>query len=167
MYNSLLNNKKLINYIEKNNIHIDFVLHKNLKKYKEKFYTYSNNITINNNKDINIQDLFNKSDFLITDYSSLFFDMAYRHKPILYYQFDYEKFREMHYKEGYFSYERDGFGPVVYTEDKLIKSIIKYCDNKFVTEDKYLNRMINFFPKRDKYNSYRIVREVEKMLDKN
>ena len=66
-----------------------------------------------------------KSALLITDFSSVFFDFGYMKKPIIYYQFDNELFRSNHYKEGYFSYERDGFGPVATKENDLISYIKK------------------------------------------
>ena len=35
-------------------------------------------------------------------------DVAYRKRPIIYYQFDNEEFRKVHLSEGYFKYENDG-----------------------------------------------------------
>ena len=61
-----------------------------------------------------------ESSMLITDYSSVFFDVAYMHKPIIYYQFDRDAFRQGHYQEGYFSYD-DGFGPVAFDTESLLK----------------------------------------------
>ena len=31
---------------------------------------------------------------------------------MIFYQFDKESFRQQHYEEGYFDYERDGFGEI-------------------------------------------------------
>jgi len=49
-----------------------------------------------------VQTLLKESKLLISDYSSVYFDMAYMHKPILLYQFDETEYRKNHYKEGYF-----------------------------------------------------------------
>ena len=92
-YYKILNNKKLIDYLEKNNINIQLVLHKNMKKFNINSIINSNNIKINHNEEVNIQDLINKTDLLITDFSSIFMDIAYRQRPIIYYQFDTDNYR--------------------------------------------------------------------------
>ena len=63
---------------------------------------------------VSYTDLFCRASLLVTDYSSVQFDFAYLRKPVVYCQFDKEEFFSSHtYKEGYFSYERDGFGEVL------------------------------------------------------
>ena len=53
--------------------------------------------------------------------SSVAFDFAYLGKPVIYAQFDKEEFYEKHdYKAGYFNYERDGFGEVVYDLESTV-----------------------------------------------
>lgn len=164
IYNSLLNNKWFINYIEKNNIIINFVLHKNMKKDINKLHSCSKNIIINNNQNIDIQKMLNECDLLITDYSSIAFDVAYMYKPVIYYQFDLDKYRLEHYKEGYFSYKKNGFGDVLYTEDALIDKIVYYINNSYNIESKYQKRIDNFFTLKDKNNCKRIVNEIQKIL---
>ncbi|WP_204360135.1 CDP-glycerol glycerophosphotransferase family protein, partial [Escherichia coli] len=61
-----------------------------------------------------IQTAFKDADLLITDYSSVAFDIAYMKKPIIYFQFDSDTFFASHsYSKGYFDYYKLGFGPVV------------------------------------------------------
>ncbi|XAK48749.1 CDP-glycerol glycerophosphotransferase family protein [Campylobacter coli] len=60
-----------------------------------------------------IQELFCESSLMITDYSSVAFEMAVLKKPVIYYQFDKDEFFAKHlYARGYFDYEKDGFGKV-------------------------------------------------------
>lgn len=60
-----------------------------------------------------MQKLFCESSIMITDYSSVAFEMAVLKKPVLYYQFDKDEFFAKHsYAKGYFDYEKDGFGKV-------------------------------------------------------
>ena len=42
--------------------------------------------------------------------------------------------RKYHYKEGYFSYEKHGFGPVVKTEEELIDALLACIQNDFKME---------------------------------
>ncbi len=61
-----------------------------------------------------VQALFAATDLLITDYSSVAFDVSYAGGKVLYFQFDSAQiFNGAHtMRQGYFSYERDGLGPV-------------------------------------------------------
>ena len=158
VYNNLVNNKKLINYLRQNGYQINFVLHKNMKLYKERIKSNNNVIKIYNNEEIDIQELLNKCRMLVTDYSSIAMDAAYRQIPVIYYQFDLKKFEKEHHKlEGsYFSYEKDGFGEIITNEEELVNKMIDYCGKDFKIEEKYLNRMKVFFERRDKKNCERI-----------
>ena len=100
---------------------------------------------------------------LITDYSSVFFDVGYMEKPVIYYQFDLEEFRKYHYQEGYFSYEAHGFGPVVQTEEALMDELYACAENDFRMQKEYRARLDAFYPVRDTQNcerTYQILREM-------
>ena len=100
---------------------------------------------------------------LVTDFSSVFFDVAYMKKPVIYYQFDKEEFRKRHLQKGYFSYEEDGFGDVFCSADDVINKIVEYRVNNFEMEEKYLKRVDKFFERRDRNNCKRIVDEINKL----
>ncbi|WP_144623319.1 CDP-glycerol glycerophosphotransferase family protein, partial [Campylobacter coli] len=89
---------------------IIFTPHPQVKIYLEDFNLPSYIITSYKE---NMQELFCKSSLMITDYSSVAFEMAVLKKPVLYYQFDKDEFFANHsYAKGYFDYEKDGFGKV-------------------------------------------------------
>lgn len=62
--------------------------------------------------------------YAVTDYSSVAMDVAYLGKPVVYYQFDYERFRTFHLEEGYFHYEEDAFGPIAAEEAQVLAAIL-------------------------------------------
>ncbi len=161
-WSALMNDNKLISYIEKNNITIYFYPHQHMQKFLHTFKTNSNNIKIINNSNIDIQKLLKESPLLVTDYSSVFMDFAYMNKPVLYYQFDEEEFRQKHLPIGYFDYKKDGFGKILTTKDELVSNIINLIDNNYIDETKYTNRRKNFFEKRDQNNCLRIFLAIEK-----
>ena len=82
--------------------------------------------------------------------------MAYLEKPELYYQFDEAEFRQYHYKQGYFDYRRDGFGPVCTTEDALLRALEQTLQNGMQMPPEYKARTAAFFPLRDTKNCARI-----------
>ncbi len=152
-WNNLLNNKKFINYIEKNNIKVIFYPHQHMQKYLENFKTKSKSIYIVN-MTVDIQDVLKSSEILITDYSSVYMDFAYMLKPVIYFQFDYEEYREKQLQQGYFDYEKNGFGPIASSVDETVDELIKYFDNKM--SKKYLKREKDFFELHDQHNCQRI-----------
>ena len=157
-YDSLL--KKLDNL--DSNFEIEFYLHNNFQKYSKCFSNYKN-VRIVKSSEKRINELFMECNLLITDYSSVAFDVAYLNKPIIYYQFDHKQLFESHYNEGYFSYEKDGFGPVVYRENDLLKELNIYIENDFANLKKYRKRIDNTFYFKDQKNCERIYRAIEEM----
>jgi CDP-glycerol glycerophosphotransferase (TagB/SpsB family) len=101
---------------------------------------------------------------LITDYSSVFFDVAYLRKPIVYYQFDKEEFRQYHYHKGYFEYERNGFGPVCETLEALVDAIYSIADNGFAMADKYIQRVKACYEMEDTDNCKRTFDAISSLL---
>lgn len=161
-YNSLLNNKKLISYLKENNLELVFFPHNNVKKYINNFNIQSNDIKIFN-ETFDLQEILKTSAFLITDFSSVFFDFAYMKKPTIFYQFDTKKYRENHYAEGYFNYERDAFGPVYRTEEEIVNSIIYYHEKEFQMNKNDLIKVEAFFELHDQKNTERTYEEISKL----
>lgn len=64
---------------------------------------------------VRYRDLLVDSAVLVTDYSSVTFDLAWLGRPTVYFQFDEAEFFGGRHNErrGWFDYRRDGFGPVV------------------------------------------------------
>lgn len=61
---------------------------------------------------VDISDLYLVSDLLVTDYSSVFFDYANLKRPMLFYAYDYEHYRD-NLRGFYFDLEQDAPGPFV------------------------------------------------------
>ena len=160
-YIKFLNSKQLKFLLEKYNYSLIFYPHYALQMYTRLFNKYCTNdrVIIADRKNYDVQDLLIRSKVLITDYSSVFFDFAYMKKPEIFFQFDEEKYRNSHYKEGYFNYERDGFGRVVYNTDELIKEL-EYTLNNGEIEKLYNDRIDNFFSIRDDKNCERTYKAI-------
>ena len=156
-YNNLINNEKLIEAMKKCNYTGIFCLHPSFSSQYKDFTR--NNIFLIENK-CNYQKNILKSSLLVTDYSSIFFDFAYLRKPIIYGQFDYEDYRNNHYKNGYFNYEKDGFGPVIHDFDSIVNHIIYEIENNCLLRKKYLKRINKFFTFFDDHNNDRLYMEI-------
>lgn len=69
-----------------------------------------------------IADLYLISDLLITDYSSVFFDYAILRRPIIFYVYDIDVYRD-HLRGFYFDFEKSAPGPLTKTTDEVIDEI--------------------------------------------
>ncbi|EAL7816284.1 glycosyltransferase, partial [Campylobacter coli] len=127
-WNLLLDSNTLQKLCEKYDYTIVFNPHPNIIPYLKDFNIPSYVKIANHNE--SLQELFCNSSLMITDYSSVAFEMAYLNKPVIYYQFDHEEFFSFHtYQKGYFDYEKDGFGPVVEDEESLLKELENLLQN--------------------------------------
>lgn len=111
------------------------------------------------------RDLFSRGSVLVTDYSSVAFDFAYLRKPVVYAQGDRDEFFQSHlYSEGYFSYERDGFGPVVKTVPELVDSLVDLVGTSCEMQPEYRDRADRFFAFSGGGNCERLCRAIEGSL---
>jgi len=119
-------------------------------------------IEVENCNDISMQKIFKLSNILITDYSSVAFDMAILKKKIIYFQFDKKDFFKTNhiYKECYFDYKKDAFGKICTTLKELIDELDNQLENKTI-EEKYIKRINTFFKFQDLNNSKRVFTEIE------
>ncbi len=69
-----------------------------------------------------IRELYLISDLLITDYSSVFFDYANLKRPILFYVYDLEDYRD-NLRGFYFDLEREAPGPLLKNTEEIISTI--------------------------------------------
>ena len=146
--NSFLNNEKLIRFLDENDYKIIFKPHYELVPYLDAFDLPE---VVKVDLESSYQELFNSTSLMITDYSSVYFDYAYIKKPIIYYQGD-----DYHYEKGYFDYDTMGFGEVFENEDDTVEKIIEYINNNCEMEEKYQERVDDFFKYNDKNNCKRV-----------
>ncbi|MDQ0352781.1 CDP-glycerol glycerophosphotransferase [Alkalibacillus filiformis] len=71
---------------------------------------------------LDIRELYVISDILITDYSSVFFDFANLKRPIIFYVYDLDEYRD-HLRGFYFDLEQEAPGPLVKNTEQVISHI--------------------------------------------
>lgn len=103
-----------------------------------------------------IKDYLPRSAALLTDYSSIAFDMAFLRRPTVYYQFDVERYFESHtMRRGYFNFERNGFGPVVSNGSDIPSALNTALFDQGAAR-RYRRRMSRAIPERDGNNCQRL-----------
>lgn len=104
-----------------------------------------------------INELYIISDMLITDYSSVFFDYANLNRPILYYMYDLQYYKDE--LRGFYIDLSELPGPIIEKEEELIPAIKKLAD-EFVYDERYqkFNQKFNYL--NDGHASERLVERV-------
>jgi CDP-glycerol glycerophosphotransferase len=90
-----------------------------------------------------ITELYMISDMLITDYSSVFFDYANLKRPILFFMYDLEKYRDV-LRGFYLDIDKDLPGPIFRTNDELVDAI-KNIDNIVADNKERYNQFYDRF----------------------
>lgn len=123
----------------------------NFEKYKDFI------IDVSNYDDIN--ELYVISDLLITDYSSVFFDFANLKRPILFYMYDLEDYRDN--IRGFYLDIEDLPGKIINKEEELVKEI-KSVTKHFKYSEKYrqFNEKFNYLD--DGQASKRVIEKIFK-----
>ncbi|MEG0285070.1 MAG: CDP-glycerol glycerophosphotransferase family protein [Vagococcus sp.] len=128
-YNDLMNDDRLVAYLEENNVTLKVYLHYELNDKLNLFKVTSDRVKIIPNGQESVQKLLITSDLLITDYSSVFYDFLYMRKPVVFTPFDYEEFYSKHYKHGYLNILDERLGRAVNQVDDAVTEVIKTLDN--------------------------------------
>lgn len=144
-WEEVLSHPALMQFLQDKDCHVVFYPHREMSRFLSCFHVKSERIRIAKWPEDDVQQLLKESACLVTDFSSVAMDFAYMKKPLLYYQFDNEKFREKHHGAGYFDFQTDGFGPVVTKPDEVI-GWLKECENDgFENRQVYLKREEAYF----------------------
>ena len=89
-----------------------------------------------------IAELYLISDILITDYSSVFFDYANLRRPMLFFMYDLEKYRDI-LRGFYIDTEKELPGPILSTSEEVLNAL----QNINQIEKKYKDKYVNFYDK--------------------
>ncbi|MEH7075102.1 bifunctional glycosyltransferase/CDP-glycerol:glycerophosphate glycerophosphotransferase [Neobacillus drentensis] len=106
-----------------------------------------------------IAELYLISDILITDYSSVFFDYANLERPILFFTYDLDKYRDQ-LRGFYLDFENEGPGPLLRTSDEVINAIAKIDEVKKEYATKYDAFYERFCSWHDGKSTEKVVRKV-------
>lgn len=164
-YNELLNSELLLDCLQRKGYRMQFFPHPTIQPFADKFH-HNKNVTFLP-ASISYTDVYARSNLVVTDYSSAVFDFAYLRKPVLYCQFDKDSFLSGEHigKEGYFDYERDGFGEVSYTLEDTVNLICEYLENDCRLKEKYRKRIDSFFAYNDRNNCRRVTEKILNLED--
>lgn len=158
-WNGFLNDKRLHALLEKYDKRLVFYPHRNMQKFISYFSVGCDRVTIADWKQYDIQYLLKTAALMITDYSSVFFDFSYMRKPVIFYQFDEQEFREKQYEEGYFDYHNTVLGKWTDNVDGVLTCLQEQLDEGCPLVDEEVIKTI--FPMWDNNNCERIFKHIK------
>lgn len=153
VYNSLINDVRLLAAARKYGYRIQYVLHPIVSPQHEDFTKNDLVEIIPSIGDMSYEKIFCEGALMVTDFSGVQFDFAYMRKPVIYlHHHDIPQ----HYDEGTFFYDTMGFGEICRTNDELVSVLCSYMKNDCKMPELYRRRADDFFAFSDNKNCERI-----------
>ncbi|MBR2528344.1 MAG: CDP-glycerol glycerophosphotransferase family protein [Blautia sp.] len=166
-YMTLLNTGRLYDLLETYDLKLNFYLHSKLREFLADFTVNSDRIRLIEFGQEPANELLMTCRMLVTDYSSVSWDVLYQGKPVIFFQFDRDAYMEAH--GSYVDMEKELFGDCAVTCSELLDAMEKCIQEDFVLRPEYEAQRRDYFPKIDDQNSRRIcdaivARKEEKIL---
>ncbi|KMS82118.1 MULTISPECIES: bifunctional glycosyltransferase/CDP-glycerol:glycerophosphate glycerophosphotransferase [Streptomyces] len=108
-----------------------------------------------------IAELYLAADIMITDYSSVMFDYAHLKRPMLFFTYDLEHYRDT-LRGFYFDFEQDSPGPLVFTSKELVDALLDIDTVSAEYQDRF-DRFHHLFCDLD--DGHASARVVDRMLE--
>lgn len=153
-YTSLLQSDKLLKMLEEEDLQLNFYLHTKFRDYIKNFDIQSERIHLMTFGETPLNELMMRCKLLVTDYSSVAWDVFYQNKPVVFFQFDRADYLDIH--GSYMDFEKELFGKNVLNIDELCDTIKEHAENDFELSDEIKEKHGYYFKYVDNQNSKRI-----------
>ncbi|MBO1199753.1 CDP-glycerol glycerophosphotransferase family protein [Staphylococcus simiae] len=150
--NALLNSDIIKRYSHQG-LQFVFCLHPNMQPFIDLFEVPDYVKSIRQG-DVDVQQLIKESKLMINDYSSVGFDFSFLNKPVIYYQYDKDRFLGKHPSHIDIENELPGF--IVNNQQDLEMKLQEMIDHHFEVPAMIKQRALNFYNFRDQQNCERI-----------
>lgn len=158
-YRELLNHAGLQELLETNGIRLNFYIHPKFRDYIGQFQSGCKWIRLIPFGEQPLNQLLMSCNMLVTDYSSVAWDVYYQGKPVVFFPFDLETYEAV--QGSYMDIRKEAFGDVVYSRQELLETIRGYAGNGFQEKEEYAARRKYLLPLRDNRNSERIYQKIK------
>lgn len=161
-WQQLLHSDGLRGFAQEHGLEIVFLPHPNIQPYLG-VLEVPEYVRVARYADTDVQQIVCRASVMVTDYSSMAFNLAYLYRPVCYFQFDRAQYEAGHTEgKGYFAYERDGFGPVSEQPAGIVEALQRLW-NEPAYRERYVSRARETFPVRDGRNSERVFRAISEL----
>ncbi len=161
MYMKLLNDTSLQDVLEKNQLHLCFYIHPKFRDYMKDFACSQERIRMVPFGQEPLNELMMKCKMLVTDYSSVAWDVYYQKKPVVFFQFDLAEYLEAH--GSYMDMNKELFGERETECSGLIDRLEEYAKTGFALKEQYAKIHKKYYKYTDQDNSKRIVEHIQNL----
>ena len=154
-WRAFLEDEALKELSERYHVRFLFYPHRNMQQFLSLFSSCQAHVELCAREHYDVQELLKRAALLITDYSSVFFDMVYMKKPVIFYQFDLDRFRQSQYPEGYFHYSDNPFGTSCPDRAEVFALLQEALERGCAVSKEYLEAHERYFPLYDGQNTRR------------
>jgi len=152
-YSSLIQSEALGQVLERYNAKLRFFIHPKLSSMLGNFEASSDRIELVPQGSEPLNEVMMESNMAITDYSSICWDMLYMDKPVVFYQFDRDRYEE--HIGSYVDLEHDLPGESCLEETDLVKAIETVAARGFTLTDEQQAKADEWFAHKDRNNRQR------------
>ena len=131
----LLNSRRFHDFLEKNDLCANFYLHSKFREFMQDFSVESKRIRLIAFGEEPANELMMRCKMLVTDYSSVCWDVFYLDKPVVFFQFDREKYEEAH--GSYLDMSKELFGECADNVEGLLTYMEECAADHFVIKPQY------------------------------
>lgn len=158
-YQAFLTDPRLKQLLVANNVRIAFFMHPKFKDYMHLFTIDADIIDSYEFLEVPMDEMIMKSSLMISDYSSVQWEMFYLKKPTIFYQFDQAKYLE--YEGTSMNFETELFGDITFTADETITAIADYIKSDFAEKPEFAAMRSTYFDVVDTDNSKRVYEAIK------
>ena len=159
-YMALLNSQWLADYLERYDVYLDFYIHPKFREYIKNFTISGERVKLIPFGTEPLNQLMMECKLLVTDYSSVCWDVYYQGKPVIFYQFDVDRYNET--QGAYIDLEKDLFGDRATTPEQLFALLEEAAQNGFRLKPEYAEMRESMYKYLDHNNSQRTCDEIMK-----
>lgn len=163
-YVDLISKPELANMLKENGLYLVLYLHPKFAQYIETFQSVKDDLircVPFGQEPLN--EIMMRAEMLVTDYSSVCWDMMFMNKPVVFYQFDRDTYLTAH--GSYIDLEKDLPSDNTRNGDEVLKYMQDYIDNGFKIKDEYQAKVDSFYAFRDTKNSQRTYEYLMRQLE--
>lgn len=162
-FSSFLQSPELLSILERDNLFITVNLHFRFRNYLTLFNELSCEqirIATPENDHRNLREMMEDAVALITDYSSIMWDMGFMEKPVICYQFDKPEMLAERGKEQFSITDDMLFAKVCYSESSLVDALNDLALRDFCNDEQQAVTLNKYIPQRDAHNCERIYKAI-------
>ncbi len=165
IYNSLINDERLIECAKKCGYRLIYLIHPILSPQIGDFDRNDYlEILGGASGEVNYEKMLSESSLMVTDHSGIQYDFAFMKKPLVYYHPDA---LPAQYEAKTMDYETMGFGPVCKSHEAVVDAVCAYMEAECRIKEEYERRIEDFFEFTDRNNCKRVYEAMMSSISSN